>query len=278
MLTSVCEICNKQFIHTPRTKGRFCSPECSSNGIAIRRQQAITQYLLTPKQCGECGLALPYEKRHNTFCNSSCAAQSNMKKRYAGDYTLSDAARLRISATLANTRQRKGLYACAPYERVEFVVCKECGKPFVSHRTGKKYHRQQWCSNECRAAHRSRVARSNPGLGTKRSKQEIVLYELCSNYFNHVTNNEKLVDGWDADIIIHDIKVAILWNGPWHYREMNIGNHSLTQVQNRDRIKIQLFTQLGWQVLVFEDRYYTPQQAFASIQEYTNLSVSGQIS
>ena len=77
--------------------------------------------------------------------------------------------------------------------------------------------------------------------------------------------NEKIIDGWDADIVIHDTKTAILWNGPWHYQEMNFGNHSLKQIQNRDRIKIKEFTNAGWKVLIFEDRYFTPQTAFNSL-------------
>ena len=48
-----------------------------------------------------------------------------------------------------------------------------------------------------------------------------------------------------------------------HYKEMNFGNHSLKQVQNRDSIKIKLFENEGWKVLIFEDRYHTPQSAFS---------------
>ena len=51
-------------------------------------------------------------------------------------------------------------------------------------------------------------------------------------------------------------------NGPWHYKEMGFSNHSPLQVQNRDKIKINLFQSLGWKVEIFEDRYYTPESAF----------------
>lgn len=80
-----------------------------------------------------------------------------------------------------------------------------------------------------------------------------------------VLNNHIIADNWDADIGIPDIKVAILWNGPWHYKEMNFSNHSLSQVQNRDKIKIKLFESLGWKVEVFEDRYYIPEKAFEKL-------------
>ncbi len=78
-----------------------------------------------------------------------------------------------------------------------------------------------------------------------------------------------LVNGWDADIIIDDIKTAVLWNGPWHYQEMKgIKNHSLRQVQTRDKIKIDQLSSSGWNVMIFEDRHYTPETAFQDILNY----------
>ena len=50
---------------------------------------------------------------------------------------------------------------------------------------------------------------------------------------------------------------------------MGLSNHSLKQVQNRDRIKKDLFKNLGWKVFIFEDRYYSPKQAFEEIFNIT---------
>lgn len=44
-------------------------------------------------------------------------------------------------------------------------------------------------------------------------------------------------------------------------------NHSLSQVQTRDKIKQTKLTNAGWNVLVFEDRHFTPQTAFNEILE-----------
>ena len=71
-----------------------------------------------------------------------------------------------------------------------------------------------------------------------------------------------------ALIVIPSKHVAILWNGPWHYKEMPLSNHSLAQVQNRDRIKIHLFESMGWKVFVFEDRHFSPQSAFDHLAQY----------
>lgn len=95
-----------------------------------------------------------------------------------------------------------------------------------------------------------------------RSKDEIKLFELCSTHFSNVTHNEIISDGWDADILLNNQKIAILWNGPWHYKEMGIKGHSLLQVQTRDKIKKDVLTNAGWTVIIFNDNEYTPKSAF----------------
>jgi uncharacterized Zn finger protein (UPF0148 family) len=71
----------------------------------------------------------------------------------------------------------------------------------------------------------------------KRSKNEVLFYDMCIEYFNNVKHNEQLFNGWDADIIIEDIKTAVLWNGAWHYKQI-MKNQNLKQIQSRDKIKI----------------------------------------
>ena len=99
-----------------------------------------------------------------------------------------------------------------------------------------------------------------------RSKDEIKLFNLCYDYFENVTHNVQIINGWDADIILNNEKVAILWNGPWHYMQMPHKNHSLSQVPTRDKIKLKELTNAGWKVLTFEDCNYTVSQAFEQIK------------
>jgi len=150
------------------------------------------------------------------------------------------------------------------------LQCKYCGKDFKS-----LNKEQQFCSRNCQSLNNINNTNmssiggiKSAGLKCLRSKDEVKLFDLCNNYFNEeVTHNEEVIENkhWDADIIIRDLKIAILWNGPWHYREMNFGTHSLKQVQNRDRIKIKLFKENGWTVYIFEDREYTPEAAFKEL-------------
>ena len=101
----------------------------------------------------------------------------------------------------------------------------------------------------------------------KTSKDEIELYNLCKSHFHDVTHNKSIVDGWDADIIINDHHL-IFWNGPWHYKDLNIRNHSLLQVQTRDCIKLNKFLDLGYDVLIYEDRYFSAKEAFEDIKTW----------
>ena len=61
-----------------------------------------------------------------------------------------------------------------------------------------------------------------------------------------------MFNGWDADIILPDLKIAVLWNGKWHYEKIT-KKHSVKQVQNRDKIKIQEIIQTGYKPYIIKD-------------------------
>lgn len=75
--------------------------------------------------------------------------------------------------------------------------------------------------------------------------------ELCAEKFN-ITTNDAIFNGWDADIILNDFKVAVLWNGPWHRKKIT-KKHSVAQVQNRDRIKVNEIVKKGYIPYIIED-------------------------
>jgi len=86
----------------------------------------------------------------------------------------------------------------------------------------------------------------------KRSKNEILFSNLCKTKFKNVITNKPMFNGWDADIVLPDEKIAILWNGKWHYEKIT-KNHSVLQVQNRDKIKLDEITKLGYIYYVIKD-------------------------
>ena len=86
----------------------------------------------------------------------------------------------------------------------------------------------------------------------RRSKNEIEFCKLCEEHFHNVEHNKAIFNGWDADVIIHDIKYAILWNGKWHYEQIMPGT-SLKQLQNRDSIKIKEILKMNYVPYVIKD-------------------------
>ena len=107
--------------------------------------------------------------------------------------------------------------------------------------------KQRFCSVNCahknlteiqiKNNHHQKMGLKSVTSQNKRSKNEIAFAELCEKNFKKVLFNEPIFNGWDADIIIEDFKIAILWNGIWHYEKIT-KKHSLIQVQNRDKIKL----------------------------------------
>ena len=67
-----------------------------------------------------------------------------------------------------------------------------------------------------------------------------------------------MFNGWDADVILPDLKIAIRWNGIWHYKKVR-KNHNLELVKNRDRIKEKMIIRNGYIPYIIKDmgRYNT---------------------
>ena len=143
-------------------------------------------------------------------------------------------------------------------------TCIVCGTPFITNCGGRKT-----CSDECMKFYRehrkeylsddSLLKLRNAGLKSsnvqaeiRRSKNEIYFCELCQNEFEKVTHNENKFNGWDADVLIYDFNIAVLWNGNWHYKEIKKSN-SLNRIQNRDRIKVKEIENAGWIPYTIED-------------------------
>lgn len=216
---------------------------------SVNRQN---EYSINPSRCQECETILSYEKRHNKFCDNSCAAKYNNRI-----MTLDSRRKQKESLKLTNSKKPKAVRKKKKQQPTK-RLCVVCHSVFLGIQA-------KACSTVCKSKLLSSAGRKSAASRVTRSKNEIKLFTLCETEFACVANHI-IADGWDADIVIPDHKIAILWNGPWHYKEMNLKNHSLAQVQNRDKIKTSLFESLGWTVLVFEDRHYTPESAFKVIQ------------
>lgn len=142
--------------------------------------------------------------------------------------------------------------------------CPICNASFIAAKGNSK---QTYCSRECvnesfRSQERRAKAKLNGSKGGKlsaasqqrRSKNEIYFAKLCKDHFGDelISTNEPMFDGWDADVIVKNKKVAIMWNGVWHYKQVN-KNHSLKQVQARDKVKEAIISKHKYRCYTIKD-------------------------
>ena len=140
--------------------------------------------------------------------------------------------------------------------KVYFINCKKCNK---LHACKKKT--QIFCTRLCNTLYNREfnISCSLAGLAsvaaqseTRRSKNEIAFADLCIKHFKSVECNKPLFNGWDADVIIHDLKIAVLWNGIWHYKQIR-KKHSVKQVQARDTYKLKQIADCNYKSYVIKD-------------------------
>jgi len=267
-----CICCKKEFSHKgidthylythtdrqPRKYVKTPNPTLQQ----IEKINRINIYNLNPKLCVNCRTPIPYGKT-NKYCSRRCSAIISNQERINKGWVLSSASKALISASLSNT------YKSKTFEFTKIIQCKNCLKWIPKKNSNT-------CSPECKFKlkqhYGTKAGKSSNRSRIKRSKDEIKLYQLCIEQLPiECLNNAVVTDGWDADIYIPSINLAIMWNGPWHYKEMNLSNHKLEQVVKRDKLKIQLFKNAGITTLVFEDRYYTPETALIEIKKYIEV-------
>lgn len=120
----------------------------------LKAEHRKLTYYQNPKLCVQCTSAIPYEKRINKFCSSSCSSTYNNTGRI-----LSEDTRQKISTThLASTRLR------TPYS-TRMRNCEMCGTLYKHRLKISRFCsvecRLKWAkSDEGRQASRDRVAQS----------------------------------------------------------------------------------------------------------------------
>jgi len=266
MYTYHCDYCNKTYSfenrHQPGGHRRNCSlnPQKTSLQNKIQETKGLVRETFA-RVCPKCSADYTikvtrnaYNKGHfPKFCSRKCAnsRQWTAEDKEKRSLKARDAAKGRVRNTVST---------------VELRECEVCKGLFECKHASKK----RFCGCRCVGSYRGR--RSSQVV-VKRSKQEIELFELVRRAYPEALSNKVIAEGWDADIVLEGYKIAVMWNGPWHYKSLNFKNHSLAQVQNRDRLKKRVFEKLGWRLFIFEDRNYTPKQAFEVVVNFIQSGV-----
>lgn len=210
------------------------------NKFKEEREQAKKKWIEEKHVCEHCGKIMTEKFGSGRFCSRVCANSKN----------ISEKTKEKISKTLFKQGIKIRKNNIEKYN-LNPNYCVVCGKPLSYDKRNNKT-----CCKKC-LRKRHQEGGHNGGLTSatsqnRRSKNEIYFCELCEKYFKNVKHNEKMFKGWDADVVIEDIKCAVLWNGLWHYHKL-AKNHSLKQTQSRDKIKEAVIKECGYNVYIIKD-------------------------
>lgn len=241
-----CLHCGKE------VKNKYCNVSCQNSHqniersilVMLRRKGALKSFVVICEKCKKVFSVAEREKLFPTkskyYCSRSCA----------NSRVWSDAQKEKIRKITKKFH--------LPYVR----KCPTCNKELL-YKNNSRLRRANLCKSLCwdcrvrefkNTGHFSKMGRKSVESQSKvrRSKNEIYFSDLCKQKFFHVETNLPLFNGWDADVIVHDKKIAVLWNGVWHRKKIK-EKHSLAEVQNRDKIKIKEIVRYGYIPYVIED-------------------------
>ncbi len=231
-------------------KNKYCNTSCqnshqNSKRNSDRANKKFGQYRQFLVTCNKCDVEFEVIEREKRFPKKD---KYYCSRRCANSRIWSDDDKLKKSIPLRNRFR---------VERIN-SKCLYCGDSF-EHRISVN---RKFCSIKCSNTFLNKNNKEKARKGgrksaqvqaeNRRSKNEIHFANLCKDHFKSVRTNEAIFKGWDADVIIDDIKVAILWNGKWHYEKIT-EKHSVKQVQNRDKIKIKEIKEFGYTPYIIKD-------------------------
>ena len=244
-------------------KNKYCSISCQNiHQGAERANKKYGELKLFLIECGKCGVSFEVKERDKLFpqkdvyfCSKSCAnsrEHSEETRKQISLTLLKDRLILKNDKPVFKSGSNKPLLKPKEPNR----TCINCKKEFyvATNKIGK------FCSKSCCMTHRmnnglaSILGRKSVSVQSKnrRSKNEIYFAELCAKHWE-IKTNEPMFDGWDADVIIPSLRIAIFWNGIWHYQQVR-KNHNLQQVQTRDKVKEDIITKkYGYTVYIIKD-------------------------
>jgi hypothetical protein len=163
------------------------------------------------------------------------------------------------------------------------ICCTNCAKIFtrklgeISSNKRNTKTNNQFCSKSCSAIFNNKTRKKS-----RRSKAESLLYTLIKNEFPNlevINNDRSFLDGYELDIFIPSIKLAVEWNGIVHFQPI-YGQEKLDKIQEIDSIKCKLAELKGINLIVIPDLKSTKNyvnEVFDRIKEliYKLIEIAG---
>lgn len=199
--------------------GDYCSHKCSSIG----QEQKVK--VVCPVCNKEFKRAPSWLKKVEAPCCSRRCAQIRVESKKWGNKRQRQLTLLTVHAQ----RKPKPPRLCA--------VCKT------------PTHNSKFCSGTCRNALNNQKLNGNTSISEKR------LAQLLSDRFpllEVVRNDRHMLSGLELDFYFPSLRIAIEWNGPYHYRPIR-GDAVLAKIQTKDSNKKALCEKLGIELIVVKD-------------------------
>ena len=272
-----CKFCGEVEIKTQRHAGAHVTncPKNPNKGKSFekfvflgikktieKRDKLIVEYNNHPKKCKNCNSIIPYNKRMNNYCGSSCSATINNKSRIGKTYILSEEG---LKNLVDNGKKRRKqlteYYHTNPdiYEayirkikkfnskpKKEFI-CPVCGKILLL--TESEFKKRKYCGGTCRNK------RNNREIYGTRSKAEVYLENKLKEEFPELVmnfNDRKLLNGMELDVYIPSLKLAIEWNGIYHYKNIR-DDGFFEKVKNKDFMKMTECKKMNIHLYIIKD-------------------------
>lgn len=178
------------------------------------------------------------------FCCQSCSAKFNNKNRKLSDITKS-----KISNSMSKRWDVIGRKMVKD-GNLFIHICNYCHLSFKHLSKGKKI-----CSEEC--LHKLNVERgkkcwiSGKLKRVHRSKNEISFFEKIKKEYSDSIPNY-YIDNFECDVFIPSLKIAIHWNGDWHYNVV-ITEELLRKIETKDKLKYLYLEKKGIENYIIKD-------------------------
>jgi hypothetical protein len=263
-----CSKCGKEFEKLARhykdsitrgVKNYYCSVECTKTGKDVPCEHCGTVVYRSAKNL---------KRAEHYFCSKSCS------NRFYGS-------RCEGETKLASCKTCSIQIEVGKQSSLDNVQCEPC-RASAQHLSNIAWKQKsngilkasgEMCCSICSIAIETiygkyceaclKQKRTEAGLKSvasqqRRSKNEVAFGDAisslleCELLFNEPFFKDNKGTYWDADMIIPDLKLAIHWNGPWHYKEIS-KKVSLLQIQTRDKIKHAVIENNGFTNYVIRD-------------------------